>query len=288
MTVATWLAAAGALTTGCAISGSDGSTDTTATTIVTTTGVDTADLPADQVVWQELTSGGSGPAAARAAEVPTVTIYADGRIFVVDPQATPHFDKPVPMLVGTVAPERLEGFLDDVRITGLLAGDVDYGEPSIAEFPTTTVTYHAIGTPKSIEVYALGIEQGDSAARDSLTDRQVQARQQLSAMLLSAGTMSTDLEPWTPQEVHATMFNPDGIATVDENYSAPWPGPGFDEFPAFEPGQTTSCLLLGGDDAVAVYEAATLNPGSTWTSGEDLRQIVVAPVLPGEEGCPPS
>lgn len=102
----------------------DPTTGPTVTVGASTTGPVGA-LPPDRVVWQVDTGGGLVPFAVAANDVPEVTIYGDGRVFLADPDSAGgapagRFPPPMGLVVGRVAGGDLAGFLTDVESSGVV------------------------------------------------------------------------------------------------------------------------------------------------------------------------
>lgn len=287
---------AGLVLSGCGSSASDGaevsagdggSTSVAPTLPEPAEGVD--GLPADQIAFQEQTGGGFVPMQAAATEIPGITVYGDGRIFVVDQRTDRAYDAAPVLLATTLEPEQLTGLIAAAEATGLFDGAADLGSPMVADLPTTTVTLAAGGPPTTVSAYALGI---DAVPGDGLTDEQVTARQALAALIDEARSLGADGEPWTPDRVRATMYDLSQTQREGTTEVAPWPGPAFADFPEPTPaGAVSSCLVVEGDEAAAVWDAAVDRTSAWWSATDDPseeRQIVVVPLVPGAEGCPPA
>lgn len=237
--------------------------------------------PADQVVWQERTSGGLVPLSVGAAEVPTLTVYADGRVFAADRERTTRYDHPVPLRSGQVSERALGRFLADVAASGLFGPDQDFGRPGVTDLPTTTVSAHLDGATTTVEVYAL-----EASFEEDLSDAQVDRRNGLRDLLAAGTGLAADAEPWTPDRVRVTdvgEVEPDAAAPGPP---APWPGPAFAAFAEVPGGGGERCLVVTGAGAAEVFEAASANAGIAFVAGDEVHELVVAGLLPGEAGCP--
>ncbi|MEZ5381919.1 MAG: hypothetical protein R2754_09005 [Microthrixaceae bacterium] len=245
-------------------------------------------LPADQVVWQVDTGGGFVPYAFVANDVPEVTIYGDGRVFLALAQrATDAPVGPVPppaqMVTGEIASNDLSDFLDEVAASGAIGDGVDYGTPQITDMPGTTVRFAPSGRTSEVNVYALG-----EGFDDGLTGSQQRARRTLAGLIERSRRLAGDTSPWVPERVEAIDIEPQatpdpGGATTD------WPGPAFiDLFGTINPGNPAvgpRCAEVTGDSAAQVFDAA-LDAGVPFVDSKgDVRQVVVAALLPGEEPC---
>jgi hypothetical protein len=241
----------------------------------------------DEVVWQEPTSGGFVPEAYAATEVPRVTIYADGRIFVQRAVRDGVAGHPAELEQGQIADDDLQAFLSSAEASGLFGGDVDFGTLGITDQATTSVSLRTAGRARTIDVYALGFAlPTDNAESIGLTPEQVTRRAELTDLIATAHGLGGDREAYVPERIRATSFGPIED-TGQQGDPLPWPGPPFTRFPEPTDGGT-SCLVIEGDDAQVVYNAALEAETTAWTDGSETRTVVVAPLLPGQEGCPPS
>lgn len=256
---------------GCSTSGSNEGAEppTSGGSATSTTSPVEDDAPG--VVWQEVTQNEF----AAEPPVPSVVIYEDGRLF----RGTTDGGGVRVIETGTVEPAALEAFLDEAASSELFENGVDFGEADPSMSLSTDVSARIDGVLRTASVpFDASDQTSEQAARQA----------ELEALADRAADLATDVEPWTPDRVRATTspgilssLDPDLIETMEP---APWPGPPFDAFP--EPDGGLSCLVIEGDDAATVFEAAADNVAGFWTEGDDVWQIVVTPMLPGQEGCP--
>ena len=234
---------------------------------------------ADDVVWQVTSGTGDYSPAALAAEVPELTVYADGRAFI----ATDGDGGPggvTQLRAGTVDPDELDDLVARAVDAGAFAHGADYGAADRFDLPLTAVVVADGTIPLTAAVTGLGDDDLD------LEPTQADLRDELQALIDDSLALVVDAEPWTPDRLRAVSIGPDAEPEIDAAGAQPWPGPAFAEFPTPDEFSGTACLLVGEPEAVDVWSAALDNPGATWVEEDELRQIVVAPVLPGEEGCP--
>ncbi len=272
-----WLAAVGALA-GCGASGAPEAIDDPRGP-VTTTGQ--APVDADQIVWQESTAGGFVPIEEAAGGIPDVTIYGDGRILVRD-QRSPAGIRPNTLQVAMVPNAALEAFLADAADSGLFEPGTAFGDVAVTDMPSTTVTLHAEGTTRTVDVYALAFA-GDLGPTGLTTD-QIGRRTALSDLLDRARGLAGDTQPYVPARVRAILVGPGPDAGAKP---ADWPGPAMTAFPEPTDGRGFTCLVIDGPEAAELAAAAADNPADLWNLDGDVRRIVVAPLVPGQEGCPP-
>ncbi len=246
-----------------------------------------AELPADQIVWQVDVGSGLVPYAVAANDVPEVTIYGDGRIFV--PVPVKELDVPtwrvpaaVELSLGTVPPEELQSFLDDVASSGLIDESVDYGDPPVSDLPGTSVLVDWHSGPTEINVG--GLQDGFDDGFDS---SQLELRRQLEDLIERSRNLGNEPEPWVPDRVEATGLTLDAGPPSDE--TEPWPGPPFvDLFGTTKPNHTDDeprCAELDGDDAAVVF-AAAVGSGKPFVDERRAElHVVLRALLPGEKAC---
>lgn len=254
----------------------------------TSTQVDpsTIEFGPDDVVWQAHTGGGDVPATSLVAEVPSLTIYGDGRLFLSVPGIDRRFDQPVPMLVDQLEVADLTRFLAAAESTGLFEDHVDFGQPADGALPSTSVTMRRNGDELTITAYGLG------ARFDvELTEEQVEQREALRTLLSAAEQLAVEPEPWTPSRIRVLQLADDApfVESPEADPEEPppvWPGPDLDEFLTSDgSGAVLACGALDGNAAQTVFDSALENPTPRWDTGSDTRTLVTSVVLPGEQAC---
>lgn len=247
---------------------------------------DSIEFGPDDVVWQAHTGGGDVPETSRAAEIPSLTIYGDGRIFLSVPGIDRRYDQPVPVLMDRIDPAELTRFLAAAEGTGLFEPQVDFGQPAEADLPSSQVTIRHHGANLSIDAYGLG------ARFDvDLTEEQVDNREALRQLLSAAEQLAIDPQPWSPDRISVMQFADDApfveSPEADPDDPAPaWPGPDLDEILAPNgEGPVLACGELDGSEASEVFNAALENPTPRWELQGESRTLVLSVVLPGDQPC---
>lgn len=247
---------------------------------------DQVDLPADQVVWQADTKGGFVSAAVAANDMPEVTIYGDGQIFV---RSSPELQTAwqVPPAVetnrGFIPPDELREFLDDVAASGLVDDSVDYGRPGVTDLGNTVVRFHGAGAPETIDV------DGLSYAAGRLSKTQIETRREVEELIERSRDLVDETEPWAPDRVDVTKLRGVHSLPPPPEETAPWFGSPFSHL--FGPTvvdddpDTTTCVELSGANATAVHAAATGSAKSFVDDSGEKRLVVVRALLPGEASC---
>lgn len=253
----TLLAAVGAGSTGCSTSGAaDDAADPSSTA-------------AASVVWQESTTSPSSLDPA----VPRVTVYEDGRVFVSSLAGGT-----AQITTGTADREALDRFLASVDASGLFEPGAGFGEPGPSDH-TEDVAARIDGELRNVSFPSM----------DPGTSAQAARRAELERFSKEAAGLAGDLEPWTPDRVaaRAAPMLSDEVSDPsmrDVIRPVPWPGPSLDTFADADPMGST-CLVVEGEEAATVYEAASENVTGMWTTDDDVVPIIVTPLLPGQEGC---
>lgn len=170
---------------------------------------------------------------------------------------------------------------------GLLDGEIDYGEPPIADAPHTIVHITVDGRTVTQSVYALGLEDDGSPG---LSDAQRAARTALQGFIDTAqGMAGAADEGYLPTGVVAHRLNMDLTTPVDD--------PGLEQPPQTWPITTVPPLPTGSDVssciAVTGPEVPTLlaaldqaNELTPWLIGSDPpARMAFRPLLPGDPGC---
>lgn len=260
----------------------------------TEVGRDPFRFPADRIVWQVDQVSSDPTDIADAAHRPSITIYGDGRVFLLQPAHDPRYDQPIPLLTGTIDPDLLLTFVDFVEDSGLLDPSLDldetFGRPDDEDLFTTTISVHGRGGPHSIEVYGLGgrfdADVGSTQARN---------RDRLRQLLHEAKVLLDEPEPAPPENLRVLHLVDDATfeekPEVDDPDEKPeWPGPalsGLDDPPPtdLDPALVEGCGSLRGDDAVDLFTSALENPTPHWLVDDHSETVIVVALLPTESAC---
>lgn len=236
-------------------------------------------LPADQMVFMVMSSGGMVPPLLYALQSPSVAVYGDGRVLTAVQGASPQL-VPVRYELARLDPGAVEGFVSSVVSGGLLGPGTDFGTPRVTDLDTTTVMVDGGDGPTQVRVYAL-----DEHFDRDLTPAQRDARARLRTLIGQASALSAGAAgaAYTPERV--VVYEPISGAG-DEPATVAWPGPPPSAFlvPS-RARRSTACGELAGDAAGAAYQAALVNPGARWSVDGTTRVLAVNSLpLPG--ACP--
>ncbi|KPM57546.1 cold-shock protein [Frankia sp. R43] len=284
-----------------------------------TTGLD-ADAVAVRVDW----IGGFVTAEMLATRLPLVAIYHDGRVLTEGPVAAMWPGPALPNLqLRRISAADVQKLVDHAVAAGV-GTEPDFGQPPIADAPSTRFTVRTAGGVRTMEVAALTEADGTglTAAQQSARKAAQRLYTELTDLpaTLGAGAVS-EPEEYTPTAI-AAFAEPwaascpapssDGSAPSDgaPSGSAPagsmpvgdppglcggggalsreartWPGPPLPGEP-YGAGLVLNCVTSSGGDATKVLAAArTADANTPWTSEGRTWSLTFRPLLPDESSC---
>lgn len=235
--------------------------------------------------------GGYTAPAVLLTRVPTVTIYADGRVITEGPQLAIYPGPALPNLQQQRIPlDEVDRLIEQARAAGVGSAD-DFGRPSVTDMPSTRFTVSSATGTEVLEVYALS--EGTQGA-GGLTEAQRTARTELQKLITVLTDLAGTLGPDTVEA--AKPYQAEAVAAVaipwqadDNALAAPpeiaWPGPALPGSPPSS-GLDQGCVEVRGAEATALLGAAAkANARTPWTSGGKRWQVALRPLLPDETGC---
>jgi hypothetical protein len=220
--------------------------------------------------------------------MPRAVIYDDGTTLSPGAVAAIYPGPAVlPVTEGQVDDEQLRRLVAAATTAGLLDDiEADFGNPPVADAPTTTVTVVVDGEVHVTSVYALGMadESLPGAGLPGADGPQLEARERVSQFvdLVSHTVVSAEGDRYVPDRYRVLALPPDqGDDAVVGPDEREWPFPDV----ALVEGECTS---IGGDRAVefrSAIEAAT--EITRWrTDAGQLFTLSIRPVFPHEPACP--
>jgi len=254
----------------------------------------------DALVLRVASAGGFlGPGVAFS-QLPSVSIYGDGR--VIAPGAVDMiYPGPAlpPLLVTRLNEAGLQAVLNEVLSTGLFVRDQSFQGASafIADAGTTVFTLHADGRDVTVSIYALGAFD-PSQPRAGISDEEIAAHRALAqlssrlAMLNSwlPATSWSDSQsrPFTPDAIRMLVRNADTDAPDQSgiaNQLVPWPGSGDPATlgePATQPAGSRCGVVTGAEAAIWFEALRAANQLTRFTAHADRYEVNPRPLLPDE------
>ena len=239
------------------------------------------------------TGGGFVPPGLLLTELPTLSLYGDGRVITQGPQIMIYPGPALPNLIErSVSQGGVDAIVKAARKAGLRGEDRQLPLDTVADAPTTTFTLVAGGRRHVTSVYALGMEE---SARLPARDREARKA------LADFHARLTGLESWLPDgsvgpehrfEIQKLRIfvRPGTPVAEDPSLQQPpaeWPLPQpLSELggPADQP--ELRCGVVAGDNLELllprVMQANQLTP---WISEGITYTLLFRPLLPDESGC---
>jgi hypothetical protein len=244
----------------------------------------------------------------RATRAPLLAIYPDGRVIDEGPQIEIYPPPALPNLqLRRISAADVRRLVDRAVAAGI-GTEQDFGQPPIADAPSTRFTIQTAGGVRTTEIPALMEADGSG-----LTAHQQSARRAVRNLFddltdlpatLGSGAVS-DSTPYPPTAVAAfaepwTQTDPGPCPSAQAPRSSPGAGPGIScggpparPWPgAALPGEPVgtrgdlSCVTARGAEARALLAAARTAVSTTpWTSGDRQWRVSLRPLLPDESGC---
>jgi hypothetical protein len=245
----------------------------------------------DDVVLRVEHVGGFVPVDYLVSRLPILSVYGDGRVITEGPVIAIFPPPALPnLLVREISPAGVDALV--ARAIGQGVGRPgDFGQPNVADAPSTRFTVLTADGPKATEVYALEMDHEGSG----LTPQQRSARRALQQLLddLSDLPKTLGAEASAEQE----PYRPTALAAISQAWSDPqspgipaqpeqvWPGPALPGEPVGQL-QGLGCVTVTGADVATVLEAAAAaNVLTPWTSLGQRWFVRFRPLLPEESTC---
>lgn len=248
---------------------------------------------ADTVVFRMDHVGGFVTPTMRAARLPAISVYGDGRVITEGPMTLAYPGPALPNLqLGTISAEEVEKLVESAHAAGV--GTVsDLGTPPVADVPSTRFAVFDTGGMQELEVQALTMGGADDpAAEAGLTADQRTARDKLREFAESLtsesgplGTAHTTTEAYAPTAVAAVAEPWVANDELGEQPELAWPGPAL---PGAELGKDLGigCVTVTGDQARKMLTAAaSANALTPWVSEGKRWTVTLRPLLPDETDC---
>jgi hypothetical protein len=254
----------------------------------------------DALVLRLATGGGFLPPGVAFSQLPSLSIYGDGRVIV--PGAVDMiYPGPAlpPLLVTRLNEAGLQAVLNEVLSTGLFGQSRTYNGANavIADAGTTVFTLHADGREVSVSVYALGTFD-PSQARAGISNEELAAHRALAQLASRLAMLESWLPPSSWSDRQSQPFNPDAIRLLVRNANAdppdqsgianqlvPWPRAGDPEtfgVPTSQPAGSRCGVVTGADAATWFNLLRAANQLTRFTAHADRYEVNPRPLLPDE------
>lgn len=239
-----------------------------------TTAAAAGDSP-PEVVIQVDSHGGFVPVEIVQGNIPEITVYADGRVFVQ--QEGGSFDRMVRLRVARIDEARLQELVDQARSIGLLDdAAIDYGFPNVTDLTDTTVTITLDGETYGTTVYALDFDAED------LTPEQQANRSALSDFIAEVG------DPGPTRRLRPTHLAVLATRALDDRGDKVVEWPLADIASLGDAAQLAErCFVVTGDDLATLLPLAkNARTAHRWDDSGDIDwRLVFRPLLPHERTC---
>lgn len=242
--------------------------------------------PANTVVLRVVTQGGFAAESRRAAQLPQVSVFGDGRVIISGPTTLEFPGPALPNLQEfRLTSDGLARIIDEARDAGLLDDPApDYGDAGITDQATTTVTVRVDGRSRRVDVYALSFSDG-------VTAEQRDNRGRLTRLIERAGdpdAVRVDVVPGSTRR-----YEPTALAVIirpsdsTEGDARAWP---LDDLAGigdpYEQLANATCKVFDRGQLAAVLHAArTARDGDRWESAGATYNLQFRPLLPDQRGC---
>lgn len=250
------------------------------------------ELPGDPntLVIRVETSGGFVAPTFLLTNVPSISIYADGRM--IQQGAIPAiYPSPfAPLLVSTFSAAQLQALLAAADTAALRSGkDVTYIAHGIADVPDTIVTVWGPTGVTKTTFGAFGMDQVGDIPADELAARKAAADFMTA---LQSPDFSTKVEPYRPAALR--VYPADAIPDPNlPQQPVTWPLASRPAAPSADSGNLPglipyACMLVTGSDLDALWPLLlTSNSLTPWVMDGKQYTLAVRPILPDEApACP--
>ncbi|WP_067500991.1 hypothetical protein [Actinoplanes sp. TFC3] len=237
----------------------------------------------DALVLRVQQAGGFVSPDAVAGRLPAISVYADGRVIFEGPVTAIYPGPALPNVqVLAITPEQAATLAAQAVAAGV-SRDTDFGQPGVADAPSTRVTAVTAAGAQSVEAMALNESRADDP---QLSDAQKQARSKLKAFLDGLDKLTSGQPvPYEPEAMAAiaSVYHDPGDTSIQKPDTVQWPGPAL---PGEALGAQLTCVVFSGDQLEKVRAAAAkANAATPWMSGSGAFTLRMRPLLPDESSC---
>jgi hypothetical protein len=242
---------------------------------------------ATEVVLRVTYGGGFPPPAFMPDELPTITLYGDGRVLTVDPATEGDL---VPGLLETrLTEDQVQQILHDAETACLTTSEARLELPGVYDVGGVSITVNAAGRSLTTSAIGLGWDQMDANVPDAQTAHR-------EALLETLGRLQSVVEdvgstPVTTDRLGVFFQEADGPPTQSDWPTVTWPLS--EPLAAFgtaspEAYPEVRCAIAEGRDAASILEAVEGMPSGQlpyWQDSGVWYQLDLRPMLPDEPHC---
>lgn len=240
--------------------------------------------------------------------LPVFVLFGNGCYVVQGPQIEIYPAPALPNLQETcLSEEGVQAILGKAKAAGLLDGDAEYGNDTIADAATTVFTVTANGQTSTVRAYALEMDAG--MAGSTMTEEPKAARAKLATFMQEMAGVESWIEPAMivePAREYAIERMQLAVLPADSP-SAPRPEgievqtldwPLATDLASFGTpyltGEFTCGVVEGADLATLTESLREANQLTRWVSGDDATPaaeggqeyiLFPRPLFPGEQSC---
>lgn len=236
------------------------------------------------------------PVEVNLAQLPSFSLYADGRMITQGPQILIYPGPALPnLLERKLSPEGVVALLGAAQKAGLSGPDRNFSQAQnlVADVPTTTFTTVLGGKTHKTSAYGLSFLK-EVKTLTAAEKAEILALEKFNNSLgnlegiLPKGSVGGEAS-YAVNRMRV-FASPRNTEIVDNQAPVTWPlGQPLNQFgePVLPEGYR--CAVLERDDLTKVLEAAQKANGATpWISGNAVFTVVFRPLLPDETGCVPA
>ncbi len=245
---------------------------------------DHASGPQDVLVSVK-SDGGYSPVEFNLRNTAEFTLLGDGTAVVLGPMIElypgPAID---PLQSSPLTEQQIQDLYTAADQAGLLDQEIDFGEPTVTDMQSTTVSITVGDRTVRQSAYALGFSDDPAAG---LSESEIAAREALQGFIDTAHAMVDDeTEPYVPTAIAVFRLNPAETTADPELAQEPlvWP---IATAPPPSSDPARACAVVTGGEAAQLLEALqAANELTPWLVGSDPpAYFAFRPLLPDDPGC---
>ncbi|GAA0718850.1 hypothetical protein Drose_05150 [Dactylosporangium roseum] len=243
-----------------------------------------------EVVLQVSVGGGFVPVAVAVTELPTVSVFGDGRVITTGPVPAIYPGPALPNVQVQHISQADVAKLTKLAVDAGVGMDRDLGMPNVADAPTTQITVRTAAGLQRTSAPALGI-----GSTEELSEPQRAAREQLQRLVedltdlpKTLGASAIDRPAAyvpTALTVVAVPWQPTDDPMLKDPPAVAWPGPALPGDPVGDHPDVRCVTATGAQVTEILAAAKSANARTPWTAGGSSWSVSFRPLLPHESSC---